>query len=192
MTQTDALKPRSLRNPLAIVILYLAERYGGKRAKEVERFLKFAVVGTVGAILDLGLVFLLQATVLPPKNDALVALASGTAFFTAVVNNFLWTRLWVYPDSRSRSIRKQLVQFTIISLIGGVARTSWVTWAHLPLGQALLPLFLPGIQLFRPGYLPSAHAAAKLGTLLAQLIGMAVVMLWNFFANRYWTYNDVE
>lgn len=192
MTQSDTLKPRSIRNPLDIPIQYVAQRFGGARSKELERFLKFAVVGSVGAVVDLGLVFVLQATILPPDNNLLVALATGTAFFAAVVNNFLWTRLWVYPDSRSRSVRRQLVQFAIISVIGGVARTSWVTWAHQGLGEALLPVLLPEIRWFRPGYVPSAHAAAKLGTIAAQMIGMAVIMLWNFFANRYWTYNDVE
>jgi putative flippase GtrA len=31
-----------------------------------------------------------------------------------------------------------------------------------------------------------------MGTLIAQFIGVIVVMFWNFFANRYWTYNDVS
>ncbi|MCL4255840.1 MAG: GtrA family protein, partial [Anaerolineae bacterium] len=35
-------------------------------------------------------------------------------------------------------------------------------------------------------------AEEKLGTIIAQMIAMVVVMLWNFFANRYWTYRDVK
>ena len=110
------------RNPLDIIILAIAGRFGSK-AKEVERFLKFAVVGTVGAMVDFGTVTILQATVLPPIEGTYnVALASGIAFSCAIINNFFWNRYWTYPDSRSRSIRRQLAQFTAISLVGLTGR----------------------------------------------------------------------
>jgi hypothetical protein len=35
----------------------------------------------------------------------------------------------------------------------------------------------------------AADALAKNATLLSAI---GVVMLWNFFINRYWTYNDVD
>ena len=35
----------------------------------------------------------------------------------------------------------------------------------------------------------TADSLAKNATLL---LAIGVVMLWNFFVNRYWTYNDVE
>jgi putative flippase GtrA len=152
----------------------------------------------MGAVIDLGLVYLLQATVLPPNPnpnngiDLNVSLATAIGFFTAVISNFIWTRLWVYPDSRSRSARRQLAMFTLISVTGGVCRTVWVTLTHSFIGQVALPIALPFIQIVRPGYLPGPVAAEKLGTIVSQMIAMVVVMLWNFFANRYWTYNDVE
>ncbi len=55
-----------------------------------------------------------------------------------------------------------------------------------------MPAALPFIQIFRPGYVPSPVGEAKLGTMAAWVIGVIVVMLWNFFANRYWTYNDCD
>jgi len=55
-----------------------------------------------------------------------------------------------------------------------------------------MPILLPEIQLLRPGYVPSVSAEAKLGTMAAWAIGVAVVMVWNFLANRLWTYNDVK
>jgi putative flippase GtrA len=188
---------RTFRNPLDGPITLIARRFGGK-SREVERFLRFAVVGITGAVLDFGILIILQATLLPPVNEQKeplvlnVALATSLAFFTAVASNFVWTRLWVYPDSRSRSVRRQLGQFALISFTGGVARTTWISLACIPLGTLLMPAVLPAIQLFRPGYLPSHTAEAKLGTIVAQMIGIAVVMLWNFLANRYWTYSDVH
>lgn len=186
---------RGFRNPLDIIIEAVARRFGEK-SKEVERFLRFAVVGLVGAIVDFGTVFILQATFLPPTNqkpvDTNVVIATSIAFLAAVVSNFIWNRYWTYPDSRSRSIRKQLVMFAFISLVGWLGRTIWINVAYTPLGDFMMPILLPVIQLVRPGYVPSITASGKLGTMVAMLVGIVVVMFWNFIANRIWTYNDVE
>ena len=37
-----------------------------------------------------------------------------------------------------------------------------------------------------------AAATKQLGTNIAQFFAIWIVMVWNFFVNRYWTYNDVE
>jgi len=195
MSQTSTIKRAAVRNPLDGPIYAIANRFGGTKAKEVERFLKFAIVGTVGAVIDSGTLFLLQATVLPPTlkdPDWNVAVAQTIAFIMAILSNYIWNRLWTYPDSRSRSWRKQMMQFSVISAIGWVGRTIWITSAHGAVGHFLMPILLPEIQLFRHGYIPSPTAEAKLGTMGAWFVGVIVVMIWNFFANRYWTYNDVE
>ncbi len=220
MTQSQAIESsteKHFRIPLDIPIEMVARRFGNK-SKEVERFLRFAVVGVSGAIVDFGVLIILQADSLPPTRifgdvlfhdaatanilhldevlniplPANVALATSIAFVAAVVSNFFWTRLWVYPDSRSRSVRRQLAQFTAISISGGVVRSIWVTTMSFRLGPIVLPMFLPIIHLFNSTYDPNPTAEAKFGSIVAQLIGMAVIMLWNFFANRYWTYNDVD
>jgi putative flippase GtrA len=196
--ESTASRNWPLVNPLNAPILLIANRVGGRKAKEVERFLKFAIVGITGAIVDFGVLIVLQTTLFPPADMSgnpipiNVTIATSTAFISAVVNNFTWTRLWVYPDSRSRSVRRQLAQFATISVIGGTARTIWVTASAFWMGYVLLPVALPVIHLFNASYAPSPTAEGKLGSIVAQMIGMVVVMLWNFFANRYWTYNDVE
>lgn len=190
--ETDTSVKRVFRNPLDPPIRYVAHRFGGNKPKELERFLKFAVVGVSGAVVDFGILIGLQATILPPERPLNVAIATIIAFITAVISNFTWTRLWVYPESRSRSIRRQLTQFTIISVTGGVARTIWITSTYYQIGHALMPIALPFIKFLKPQYTPSQLAEESLGSIVAQLIAMVVVMLWNFFANRYWTYNDVD
>lgn len=196
MTPSEALKVRRVfaRNPFDAGVSAIANRFGS-RSREVERFLKFALVGALGAIIDAGTLFVLQATVLAPAepNQGLkVALASTIAFIAAVSSNFFWNRHWTYPDSRSRSVRRQMVQFTVVSLIGWVGRTMWISLAYRWLGALFMPLFLPEIQILRPGYVPSVSAEAKLGTMIAWFVGVVVVMVWNFLANRYWTYADVD
>ncbi|MBN1563184.1 MAG: GtrA family protein [Anaerolineae bacterium] len=173
------------------IILKIAGRTGGAKAKEVERFLKFATVGIIGAIIDFGVLNLLQATVLSPTDPhgwAKVALATSAAFVAAVASNFIWNRYWTYPDSRSRPIQQQLAQFFLVSLSGWTFRLLWVSTLYGPLGNfgadALQTLGLTdGLD---------ATATKKLGTNFAQFFAVWIVMVWNFFVNRYWTYNDVE
>ncbi|GEM_PF-45458 len=196
MGQSNSIEYKRIviRNPLDGIIIAIAKRFGSK-SKEVERFLRFAFVGALGAVIDFGTVVILQATILTPidpNRDLKVALASTMGFLAAVISNFTWNRFWTYPDSRSRSIRRQLAQFTLINFIGWTARTVWISSAYVWLGALLMPILLAEIQLIRPNYVPSPSGEAKLGTLAAQLIGVVVVMVWNFLANRYWTYSDVD
>lgn len=188
---------RIFRNPLDPPILWVAARFGDK-SKEVERFLKFAVVGFIGAVVDFGTVFILQATLFPPTNAAgeqngtNVVIATSIAFIAAIISNFTWNRIWTYPDSRTRSMRQQLFLFTFISFVGWLGRTIWISTSFHWVGQTFMPVLLPVIHIIRPLYIPSFAAQDKMGTLLAQLVGVIVVMFWNFFANRVWTYNDVK
>lgn len=175
------------KNPIDRLILAVAARFGDK-SKEVERFLKFAVVGAIGFVVDLGTLVILQATILPPVNDESVVVATTIAFLAAIISNFIWNRFWTYPDSRSRSVRTQFIQFTFISVIGWLSRTVWIRLAYAPLGALLLPI----VASISPNFASAANAEARLGSVAAQIIGVIVVMFWNFFANRYWTYRDVD
>lgn len=200
MTQTDTARPiyvRAATKPWSIlnrIIGWIASKFGDQ-AKEVERFLKFAFVGVIGTVVDFGTLLVLQATLLQPQapyRDQKVIAAATIAFMAAITSNFIWNRFWTYPDSRSRSVRRQIVQFTLINSVGLGIRTIWVSRTYQVIGASLLPFFVSMVNDISPGYVPAPEAAAKLGTLVATLIAVAFVMIWNFFANRYWTYNDVD
>lgn len=184
--------PQGLRTPIDGIIRALAKRSGPTRAREMERFLRFAVVGASGAVIDLGLVFILQQTILPPTRGLTAGIASAIAAATAVLSNFIWTRYWVYPESRSRSMRRQLAMFTTVSVIGLAFRFVWVVFTAFEFGRWLTPSLAPLIQTVSGSFEMNEYTSARIGTIIAQLIAMVIVMLWNFFANRHWTYNDVE
>jgi putative flippase GtrA len=190
---TQSEKNKNFTTPIDGIIIKLAQRIGGDKAKEVERFIKFAFVGLLGFTLDFGTVFILQSTFLPPvdsNNENLiinVAIATTAGFILAVCSNFIWNRIWTYPDSRSSSIRKQLTQFAIVSVSGWTARTIWIAATYTLFGI----LSTSVIQAFSTSYDPSLLNQQKFGTMIAQFIGVIVVMVWNFLANRYWTYSDV-
>jgi putative flippase GtrA len=196
MTTSDSAMPEApipgLRTPIDGLIRAAAMRFGPARAKSMERFLRFAVVGATGAVIDLGIVFLLQQTILPPTRGLTAGLASVIAATCAVLSNFFWTRYWVYPESRSRSMRRQLAMFTTVSVIGLFFRFVWVVFTAFQIGEIVTPMLEPVIHAISGSFVINEHTEGRIGTITAQLIAMVVVMLWNFFANRHWTYNDVD
>lgn len=191
-TSSENFTENGIRTPLDAPIRAIAKRFGGTRQRAMEQFLRFAIVGISGAIIDIGLVYLLQWSVLPPTTPLAAGIAAVIASTCAVLSNFVWTRYWVYPDARSHSLQKQFGMFAFISIVGLTFRFIWIQLAAFPIGAVLLPIALPFIQVFRQGYVPGPLAGNKLGSLAAQMIAMVLVMFWNFFANRRWTYGDAK
>lgn len=141
---------------------------------ERNRFLKFASVGAMGTVLDFAVFNLLSASAgLQP------VIASIFSFSAAVVNNFLWNRHWTYPESRGKAVHHQMAQFGLVNLGGLIIRTPLFAWLEGPLGE------------LATRYGVGAEAANRLGHNLALGVAILIVMMWNYFANRYWTYNDV-
>lgn len=144
--------------------------------KERSRFLRFAFVGAIGAVIDFGVFNLLVH--FTTINSVV---ASVISFITAVCSNFIWNRYWTYPDSRSKHVAHQLLQFIVISVIGLTIRTPLFAF----LEKTLIKFFTttnPNISL----------TPTFLGHNISLGIAIVVVMFWNFFANRLWTYADVE
>ncbi len=140
--------------------------------REAERFFKFLIVGTIGFGVDFGLLtFLVEIVGLEP------VVANTFSFSAAVVSNFTLNRYWTYPDSRSKRRRIQLLQFGMVSIIG----------------LAINNLILVLLQHPFDGLLRAVHAPQGLGGYIpAKMVATIVVLFWNFFVNRFWTYNDVD
>lgn len=149
--------------------------------KERKRFFRFAFVGITGAVVDFG-VFNLLASIF--KVNAITA--SVISFILGVINNFLWNRYWTYPDSRGKAVTAQMVQFGLINVIGLAIRTPLFAWLEKVLIANLTPI-IPAEGIMIP-MLNTTFISHNLGLAIAILI----VMFWNFFANRFWTYNDVS
>ncbi len=146
--------------------------------RERTRFLRFATVGIIGAVVDFGTFNLLTSLV-----GLTAVVASIFSFIAAVISNFTWNRFWTYPDSRSKPISRQLIQFSVVSIVGLLIRTPIIAileafFARLFAGFAFLPI----------GFITAEFLAGN----LALAIAVIVVMFWNFFINRYWTYNDIS
>jgi len=141
---------------------------------ERSRFLKFAVVGFIGAIVDFGvmnsLVWMFHAS---------LVLAGTVSFTCAVISNFTWNRFWTYPESRSKNLVGQLGQFALVNTAGLIIRLP-----ILKFGEPVLDQFLANMTILARNHSIISHNATL-------AIAVGVVMMWNFFVNRYWTYNDI-
>jgi putative flippase GtrA len=140
------------------------------------RFLKFMAVGAFGAIVDFGIANTLTHFLRMP-----LVFAGTISFLCAIISNFVWNRYWTYPESRSRALAHQLGMFTLVNVAGVAIRIPILHFAEPP----LLGFFTQGARL---GSLSPEFAARN----VTLAIAVGIVMLWNFFVNRYWTYNDVD
>lgn len=145
--------------------------------KERVRFLRFAVVGAIGAVIDFGLMNILVNLFHFP-----LVVAGTISFIAAILSNFLWNRYWTYPDSRTKPIYRQLVQFAIVNTFGLAIR--------IPILAFLEPILLKLFQ--NLGFQILFLTPDFLADNITLAIAVIVVMFWNFFVNRYWTYNDVQ
>jgi putative flippase GtrA len=135
-------------------------------SKELKRFLKFAIVGTSGAVVDFGILNLLHLVFGVSKFWA-----NTVSFTVAVFNNFTWNRLWTFPESRERPLKSQLGQFALVNVAG------------LAINQIVF-LSLDK-YLFTPWFGPLGYNVAK-------AVAIIVVLFWNFGINRIWTYRGIK
>lgn len=144
--------------------------------KERTRFLKFAVVGTIGFGVDF-----LTFNLFRSGAGLSAELSSVLSFILAVISNFTLNRYWTYPDSRSKPVFSQLGQFGIVNIVGLLIRYS-----------VFVVILAPIVQLFETANLNLPIPANIIGENVSLAIVVIIVMFWNFFANRFWTYNDVD
>lgn len=145
-------------------------------AKERSRFLKFAVVGTIGFVVDFSTYNLVRNLIgVSPEISSVIS------FAVAIFSNFMFNRYWTYPDSRSKPVVQQIAAFALVNVAGLIIRTVIFSLIHEQMA-ALFARILPDFMI----------SPRVLGENISLAIVVVIVMFWNFFANRYWTYNDVD
>jgi len=172
-----------MRETIVTTLFYNLVGRTGLNPLEAKRFVKFSIVGVMGAIVDFGS-FNLLLTLFGAAGSQIgreTEIASVISFLLAISSNFIWNRYWTYPDSRSKPLVRQFTQFFLVNALAIFIRLPVVSLTHDPLGRLvgnLLPTLDPGL-------------AIRIGDNLSLAIAVGIAMFWNFFVNRYWTYNDV-
>jgi putative flippase GtrA len=137
----------------------------------------------IGAIVDFG-TFNLLNSILGLRS----LIASVISFIAAVTSNFIWNRFWTYPDSRSKPVRRQALQFALVNTIGLFIRTPVFALSETPMirmAERLLNFLPPSIYSQN-----TTQIQFVIGRNLALAVAVIVVLFWNFGVNRIWTYSD--
>jgi putative flippase GtrA len=133
---------------------------------ELGRFFKFAIVGTIGAAVDFGVLNLLVLRFGWPKEYA--NLVSVTC---AVSSNFIWNRVWTYPESRDHPLHISFGKFALVNFFGLLINQFIFVTTDALVFNAMFPH-------------PLDYNLAKVSAII-------VVLFWNFFVNRRWTYRGI-
>jgi putative flippase GtrA len=142
---------------------------------ERRRFIRFAIVGTIGFGVDfISFNFFRSGLGISPEISSILS------FLVAVTSNFIWNRYWTFPDSRSKSVLGQMGQYALVNVIGLGIRTIIFGMINKPM-----------VAFFERLTFSLPLESYVWGENLALAIVVVIVMFWNFFINRYWTYNDV-
>ena len=151
--------------------------------RELERFIKFAIVGVIGMVVDFTVLNIMKTLLesvglgegwnipLDPHEIQLIA-ANTVSFTVAVLSNFTWNRLWTFPESRDRSLGTQLLQYSIVNVAGWIINTVLLVVLDQMVFQNLV--------------------GERLSYNLAKAIATGVVLFWNFGINRIWTYKGID
>ncbi len=124
----------------------------------VDRFLRFALVGATGVLVDMGFLFALSD---PHTLGWGLTRSKIVAAEAAIINNFIWNDAWTFRDvtrlqSRPGAKLGRFAKFQVICLVGLVINTALLNFQFNVLG---------------------------VNRYLANAIAIAIVTLWNFWLN---------
>lgn len=130
------------------------------------RYLKFALIGGVGAVINLAILWTAVEVF-----AVYYMVAAVLAFVVADTNNFIWNRWWTFRSKGK--IHFQYPQFLLVSVDG--------LMLNLILLRLLIEDLFPSLGLSGLG--------SSMDVVLAQVVAIFLVSVFNFFANALWTFH---
>lgn len=131
------------------------------------KFLKFGIVGASGAVVDFGITALCKGIFGIPE-----LLSNAIGFIVAASSNYFLNRVWTWK-STSKEVGVEYAKFFFVSLIGlGI--------------NSLIVLLLKDMSIV-PRFV---ETTLDWDFWVAKIIATAVVMVWNFVANNFFTFKQ--
>lgn len=152
----------------------------------VRQFVKFCIVGASSTVISFGVFNFLYLKYAFPLVPAVTI-----AFLLAVMNGFMWNRHWTFKESKHKAAHEQYVKFLAVNVVGWFLNTSIVVLivAHYTSGGHGIfgdqQQFLKVVWAIVAGQHSGFNKWLVNGALAA---ATCVVVFWNFFANRLWTF----
>lgn len=132
------------------------------------QFVKFALVGVSNTAVDWIVYYALIHTVITTVDQK--SIAKAISFVVAVINSYIWNTIWTFRKEYSKTVGgkgelslkgKVFGKFIVVSLIG---------W---------------GVN-----YLVFRYTLGQISNrdIVALVFASGSAIVWNFFANKFWTY----
>ncbi|MBN1304672.1 MAG: GtrA family protein [Anaerolineales bacterium] len=131
------------------------------KPKELQRFSRFLAVGALGALIDFNVLTTFKLLGMPTLP------ANSLSFSAGLFNNYLLNSRWTFSE-QANNWKRKLPQFILVSLVG------------LALNNAIV----------LPGPLGELVGQVDWGCLPARVVATGVVVFWNYFVNRCWTFRS--
>ena len=96
-------------------------------AAKHKRFIKFCLVGAMGAVIDVGIL-----TALVELAGWSILLANTVSFVAAITNGFFWNKHWTFRNKESKHLQ-QFVKFATVAVVGLLINFG-LMWLGLKLG----------------------------------------------------------
>jgi putative flippase GtrA len=133
----------------------------------LRQFIKFCVIGFSSMIIDVGL----WNAIMNRWGWHWIP-AQTLSFAVAVTNGFFWNSLWTFKGLGQGSRRSQYAKFVGVNIIG----------------LLLNILIMKTVLIILTGNIIHHGDHEKMHLYLAKGMAVVCVALWNFFANRRWTF----
>ena len=138
----------------------------------VRQFVKFGIVGVSSTVIN----FAVLNVMLNLTHHRF--LSAAAAFLVSVINGYIWNKRWTFKGAQEKAVHTQFAQFLLVNLVG-LALDLLIIWLLSPPVEQHLLASYPSM---------TQDKAFKLATNVAQLVATGVIVFWNFFANRLWTF----
>jgi putative flippase GtrA len=155
---------------------------------ELRRFIKFCIVGASSTVITFAVLNLCKF-----HFDLPLFTSVTIAFVFGVCNGFFWNRKWTFKQARANSAQEQSAKFLAVNLVGYLLNQFIVVMivAHVATGDSTR-FFGDMTHLKVALYtILAGEGKTHYGPLLvngAQAVAVCIVVFWNYFANRHWTF----
>jgi putative flippase GtrA len=137
---------------------------------DIRQFVKFCVVGATSFTIDVGISYLLTF-----GTQMWWVLAKTISFSLAVTNGFIWNRIWTFQAVGQRRKREQYAMFFGVNIVGYVLNLA----------------IMKSVFWLNTGTWRGQHPTKPVWA-AATLLATAIVVFWNFYANKHWTFKAPE
>jgi putative flippase GtrA len=154
-----------------------------KQSGGLIQFIKFGLVGVSNTAVD-WIVYYLVAGFMITNIDAKPTV-KAISFLVAVLNSYLWNTIWTFKNEYKQTVKETgnvakksiFAKFFIVSLVG---------WG---VNYLVFRFVLDG---FTFQNIIVMSKTIKTDDLYPLIAASAAATLWNFFANKLWTYQTVR